>query len=212
MWSDRFLQGGAQRNRDTEIMFKRRAVLTMGLGAMASAGFAAAPSFGWADTAPQAPRGLATQSQFRSVAMNNLHTGESMEAVYWDGGDYLPDVLDAVNLHLRDYRTGDIHPIDPQLLDLLDSVSQLTGTKAPFEVISGFRSAATNAMLHEHSAEVAKKSFHVQGMAIDVRLADVELRHLHAAARSLGRGGVGYYPDSNVVHLDVGPVRSWSGT
>ena len=67
--------------------------------------------------------------------MNNLHTGESMEAVYWDGGDYLPDVLDAVNLHLRDYRTGDIHPIDPQLLDLLDSVSQLTGTKAPFEVL-----------------------------------------------------------------------------
>jgi len=184
-------------------MFKRRAVLTMGLGAMASAGFAAAPSFGWASTAPQ--------NQFRSVSMNNLHTGESMEAVYWDGGDYLPDVLDAVNLHLRDYRTGDIHPIDPRLLDLLDSVSQLTQSKAPFEVISGFRSAATNALLHERSAEVAKKSFHVQGMAIDVRLADVELRHLHAAARSLGRGGVGYYPDSNFVHLDVGPVRAWSG-
>jgi uncharacterized protein YcbK (DUF882 family) len=196
--------GGAQRNGDTDIMFKRRAVLTMGLGAMASAGFAAAPSFGWADTAPQ--------SQFRSVSMNNLHTGESMEAVYWDGGDYLPDVLDAVNLHLRDYRTGDVHPIDPKLLDLLDSLSQLTDTKAPFEVISGFRSAATNALLHERSAEVAKKSFHVQGMAIDVRLADVELRHLHAAAHSLGRGGVGYYPDSNFVHLDVGPVRSWSGT
>jgi uncharacterized protein YcbK (DUF882 family) len=194
-------------------MFKRRAVLTMGLGAMASAGFAAAPSFGWADTAPQTlgPQTLGPQSQFRSVAMNNLHTGESMEAVYWDGGDYVPDVLDAVNLHLRDYRTGDVHPIDPQLLDLLDAVSQLTETKAPFEVISGFRSAATNAMLHERSAEVAKKSFHVQGMAIDVRLADVELRHLHAAAHSLGRGGVGYYPDSNFVHLDVGPVRSWSG-
>jgi uncharacterized protein YcbK (DUF882 family) len=195
--------GGAQRNGDTDNMFKRRAVLTMGLGAMASAGFAAAPSFGWASAPPQ--------NQFRSVSMNNLHTGESMEAVYWDGGDYLPDVLDAVNLHLRDYRTGDIHPIDPRLLDLLDQVSQLTGAKAPFEVISGFRSAATNAMLHERSAEVAKKSFHVQGMAIDVRLADVELRHLHAAAHSLGRGGVGYYPDSNFVHLDVGPVRSWSG-
>jgi uncharacterized protein YcbK (DUF882 family) len=201
--------GGAQRNGDTDIMFKRRAVLTMGLGAMASAGFAAAPTFGWADIAPQVG---APSSQFRSVSMNNLHTGESMEAVYWDGGDYLPDVLDAVNLHLRDYRTGDVHPIDPRLLDLLDSVSQLTDAKAPFEVISGFRSAATNALLHERSAEVAKKSFHVQGMAIDVRLADVELRHLHAAARSLGRGGVGYYPDSNFVHLDVGPVRSWSGT
>ena len=135
-------------------MFKRRAVLTMGLGAMATAGFAAAPSFGWAETDPQGP---VPQSQFRSVAMNNLHTGKSMQAVYWDGGDYLPDVLDAVNLHLRDYRTGDVHPIDPQLLDLLDSVAQLTG-KAPFEVISGFRSAATDAMLHERSAEVAKKT------------------------------------------------------
>jgi len=200
-------------------MFKRRAILTMGLGAMASAGFAATPSFGWAETVSPglAPQGLApvsgvAQSQFRSVAMNNLHTGESMEAVYWDGGDYVPDVLDAVNVHLRDYRTGDVHPIDTRLLDLLDSVSQLTETKTPFEVISGFRSARTNALLHERSAEVAQKSFHVQGMAIDVRLPDVELRHLHAAARSLGRGGVGFYPDSNFVHLDVGPVRSWSGT
>ena len=189
-------------------MFKRRAVLTMGLGAMASAGFAASPSFGWAEAAAQKP----AQPQFRSVSLSNLHTGESMEGVYWDGGDYVPEVLDAVNLHLRDYRTGDVHPIDPQLLDLLDSVSELTGTKTPFEVISGFRSAKTNAMLHERSAEVAQKSFHVQGMAIDVRLGDVELRHLHEAARSLGRGGVGYYPESNFVHLDVGPVRSWSGT
>jgi uncharacterized protein YcbK (DUF882 family) len=189
-------------------MFKRRAVLTMGLGAIASAGFAAWPSFGWAEVATPKP----AQPQFRSVSLNNLHTGESMDGVYWDGGDYVPEVLDAVNLHLRDYRTGDVHQIDPQLLDLLDSVSELTGTKTPFEVISGFRSAKTNAMLHEHSAEVAQKSFHVQGMAIDVRLGDVELRHLHEAARSLGRGGVGYYPESNFVHLDVGPVRSWSGT
>jgi uncharacterized protein YcbK (DUF882 family) len=197
-------------------MLERRAVLTMGLGAIASAGLAAAPSLSWADTAsagqPAPVVQTTAQTQFRSVAMNNLHTGESMEAVYWDGGDYLPDVLDAVNLHLRDYRTGDVHPIDPRLLDLLDSVSVLTQAKSPFEVISGYRSARTNAILHERSAEVAQKSFHVQGMAIDVRLPDIELRHLHAAARSLGRGGVGYYPESNFVHLDVGPVRSWSGT
>ena len=190
-------------------MFKRRALLTMGLGAMASAGFASAPSFGWADTLTQS---TTPQPQFRSVSMNNLHTGEQMAAVYWDGGDYVPEVLDAVNVHLRDYRTGDVHPIDTRLLDLLDSISELTETKSPFEVISGFRSAKTNALLHERSAEVAQKSFHVQGMAIDVRLADVELRHLHAAAQSLGRGGVGFYPDSNFVHLDVGPVRAWSGT
>jgi len=147
----------------------------------------------------------------RSVAFDNLHTGESIEAVYWDAGDYVPDVLDAVNLHLRDYRNGEIHQIDPRLLDLLDSVADLTGTKARFQVISGYRSPQTNAMLHERSAEVAKKSFHIQGMAIDVRLPDVELRHLHAAAQSLGQGGVGYYPESNFVHIDVGPVRTWQG-
>jgi uncharacterized protein YcbK (DUF882 family) len=153
----------------------------------------------------------AAGSDMRSVALDNLHTGESMQAVYWEQGDYIPDVLDAVNVHLRDYRTGDIHPIDPQLLDLLDAVSNLTGARTPFQVISGYRSPRTNAMLHERSAEVAKKSFHMSGMAIDIRLPQVDLYHLHAAAVSLGRGGVGYYPDSNFVHVDVGPVRQWHG-
>ncbi len=147
----------------------------------------------------------------RTVALDNLHTGESMEAVYWADGDYIPDVLDAVNIQLRDFRSGDVHPIDPRLLDLLDAVNTLTGTQSKFQVISGYRSAATNAMLRERSEEVAKKSFHIQGMAIDVRLPDVDLYRLHEAGLSLGRGGVGFYPDSNFVHLDVGPVRTWSG-
>ncbi len=151
-------------------------------------------------------------ADIRSVALDNLHTeGESMEAVYWDQGDYIPDVLDAVNTHLRDFRTGDVHIIDPRLLDLLDSVSILTEAKSPFQVISGYRSPATNAMLHERSDEVAKKSFHMSGMAIDIRLPGVDLSHLHAAALTLGRGGVGYYPESNFVHIDVGPVREWRG-
>jgi uncharacterized protein YcbK (DUF882 family) len=147
----------------------------------------------------------------RTVALNNLHTGESMEAVYWEGGDYIPDVLDAVNVHLRDYRTGDVHPIDPRLLDLLDAVTAMTGATAQFQVISGYRSAATNAMLRERSEEVAKKSFHMSGMAIDVRLPGVDLSRLHGAAVSLARGGVGYYPESNFVHMDVGPLRTWHG-
>ncbi len=199
----------------------------MGLGCAASASLAAVPGVSLAQavasaansaaadtlTAPLiASAGVARKNVMRSVALDNLHTGESMEAVYWDDGAYLPDVLDAVNLQLRDYRTGDVHPIDPRLLDLLDDVAAKTGTKASFQVISGYRSPKTNAMLHERSAEVAQKSFHVQGMAIDVRLPDIELRHLHAVAQSLGRGGVGFYPDSNFVHIDVGPVRAWQGT
>ncbi len=147
----------------------------------------------------------------RSVALDNLHTGEKIEAVYWEDGDYIPDVLDAVNIQLRDYRTGDVYPIHPQLLDLLDDLNSLTGTQGKFEVISGYRSAATNALLRERSEEVAKHSFHMSGMAIDIRLPDVDLARLHAAALSLGRGGVGYYPYSNFVHVDVGPVRTWYG-
>ncbi len=185
-------------------MFVRRTLLKAGLGAAVGVGLTAAPLLGWAES-PAAPT-------MRSVALDNLHTGESIEAVYWADGDYIPDVLDAVNFHLRDFRTGDVHQIDPRLLDLLDTVNTRTGTKARFQVISGYRSAATNAMLHERSEEVAKKSFHMSGMAIDVRLPDVELSHLHSAAASLELGGVGYYPESDFVHMDVGPVRAWEGS
>jgi len=206
-------------------MLERRSLLKLGTSAI-GAGLIGAPTLAFADIKPTLPVAAppiaaatspatpiaapASAPDFRCVSMQNLHTGESLQGVYWDGG-YVPEVLDAVNVHLRDYRTGDVHTIDPALLDLLDAVSTLTETKSPFQVISGFRSAKTNAMLHERSDEVAKKSFHIQGMAIDIRLPDVELAHLHAAALSLGRGGVGYYPDSNFVHIDVGPVRTWQG-
>ncbi len=179
-------------------LFGRRSLLKLGLGAL-GAGLAS-PSLA-----------LAGGVDTRSVALDNLHTGESLRAVYWERGEYIPDVLDVVNKHLRDFRTGEVHPIDPRLLDLLDAVTALTGAGAPFQVISGYRSPATNAMLHERSEGVAKKSFHMSGMAIDIRLPGVDLRHLHAAALSLARGGVGYYPDSNFVHMDVGPVREWRG-
>ena len=187
----------------------RRNLLKLGIGAMASASLIAAPAFAHAAdiASTKAPTG-----GLRCVAMDNLHTGETMEAVYWEQGDYIPDVLDAVNAHLRDFRTGDVHPIDTRLLDLLDQISDRVQTKARFQVISGFRSQATNAMLHEQSAEVAKKSLHTQGMAIDVRLPDVALEHLHNAALSICAGGVGFYPESNFVHLDVGPVRTWRGS
>lgn len=181
-------------------MYGRRSLLKFGLGAM-GAGLVA-PALAFADT---------STADMRAVSLDNLHTGEKLQAVYWEQGEYIPDVLDAVNEHLRDYRTGEIHPINPRLLDVLDTLTALTGANASFQVISGYRSAATNAMLHERSEEVAKKSFHIRGMAIDIRLPGVDLSHLHAAALSLGRGGVGYYPDSNFIHVDVGPVREWRG-
>ena len=147
----------------------------------------------------------------RSITLKNVHTDEKLEAVYFDKGEYVPDALEAVNKVLRDFRTGDVHPIDPRLLDVITEVRTRIGSKSPFQVISGYRSPQTNAMLREQSADVAQHSFHMEGKAIDVFLDDVELEHLHRAALSLGRGGVGYYP-ARFVHLDVGPVRQWQGT
>ena len=145
----------------------------------------------------------------RSVAFHNLHTGESLNTVHWEQGAYVRDALSEVNHVLRDFRTGDVHPIDPGLLDLLDSLSARLETRSPFHVISGYRSPKTNAMLHERSNGVASKSLHMKGLAIDIRLADVDLARLHQAALDLRGGGVGYYPSSDFVHVDVGPVRRW---
>jgi uncharacterized protein YcbK (DUF882 family) len=110
---------------------------------------------------------------------------------------------------MRDFRTGDVHPIDPSLLDLLHDLASLTETRSPFEIISAYRSPATNAALKSHSDGVASKSLHLLGQAIDVRLGDTPLKHLRSAALARRRGGVGYYPGSNFVHVDTGRVRAW---
>jgi uncharacterized protein YcbK (DUF882 family) len=150
----------------------------------------------------------------RRVKFHNLHTDEKLDAVFWENGQYVPDALHAVNRVLRDFRTGDMHQMDPGLLNLLVALNDKTETSSPFYVISGYRSPKTNALLRDEGGAgtgVAKKSLHMQGQAIDIRLADVNLAYVHKAALSLGRGGVGYYPTSDFVHVDVGPVRQWSG-
>ena len=147
----------------------------------------------------------------RSITLKNIHTDEALEAVYWENGQYVPDALEAVNKVLRDFRTGDVHPIEPGLLDLITDLRARVGSSSPFHVISGYRSPQTNAMLREQSAEVAQHSLHMDGKAIDIVLEDVDTDRLHLAALSLARGGVGYYP-GRFVHIDVGPVRHWQGT
>jgi uncharacterized protein YcbK (DUF882 family) len=147
----------------------------------------------------------------RKVSLRNLHTEECLDTVYFEDGQYIPDAMHKVRHVLRDFRNGAQHEIEPQLIDLLDTIRARTGTHQPFHVISGYRSPQTNAMLqdeHEHSG-VATHSLHMQGEAIDIRLPDVALDHLRNAAFGLQRGGVGYYPASNFVHVDVGDVRHW---
>ena len=145
----------------------------------------------------------------RRVALHNLHTDEKVDAVYFDQGRYVPDALAAVNHVLRDFRNNEVHPMRPELMDLLHTLSARVESRSTYNVISGYRSPATNAMLHERSTGVATKSLHMQGMAMDIRLPGVELASLRRAALGLQRGGVGYYPSSDFVHVDVGRVRSW---
>ena len=156
---------------------------------------------------------FAMDQSVRALSFDNIHTGERLELEYWREGAYLPEALSAVNRILRDFRTGDIRPIAPQLLDLLYGLRGTLETRAPVSVISGYRSPATNAMLRgerEHSG-VAAKSLHMQGMAIDIRITGRSLASIHSAALAMRGGGVGYYPVSDFVHVDVGRVRTWSG-
>ncbi len=145
----------------------------------------------------------------RRLAFHNLHTGESADLVYWADGSYVSDALGHIDHLLRDFRTGDTHPIDRRLLDLLVQVGGRLDSREPFQVISGYRSPATNAMLASSSEGVARHSLHMDGMAIDIRVPGRSLADLHRAALGLRSGGVGYYPASDFVHVDVGRVRSW---
>jgi uncharacterized protein YcbK (DUF882 family) len=191
-------------------VLQRRTLIKLGLGAGATAAFGLTTAAG-AQTLSSFGEPVMDMAP-RKVALHNLHTGESLHAIYWEEGRYVPGALAAVNKVLRDFRTGDEHMMDPRLLDLLSAVHGKVEGREPFQVISGYRSPKTNAMLHGLSHEVATGSLHMKGMAIDVRVEGVELRHLQAAALDLGRGGVGYYPTSDFVHMDVGAVRRWNGS
>lgn len=145
----------------------------------------------------------------RALAFRNLHTGEKLDTVYWADGRYLPDAMRHINWLLRDFRTDQIHPMDPALLDLLTDLQARLHTREPFQVVSGYRSPETNAMLASLSDGVAQNSQHLLGKAIDIRVPGRRLDHVRAAATSLRRGGVGYYPRSDFVHVDTGRVRYW---
>ncbi|HTV94459.1 MAG TPA: DUF882 domain-containing protein [Steroidobacteraceae bacterium] len=185
-------------------MLSRRRLIT---AASAWAGVSAATAW--------VPRALAASAEaapvLKRVKLNNLHTPESLDIVFRRGNDYIPEALERIQVLLRDYRTGDQHPIDPRLLDYLHEAARRAGVDPEFGVISGYRSARTNAMLHARSSEVATHSLHMEGRAIDVRLAGVDCADLAAAALELSRGGVGYYRHSDFVHLDTGRFRTWRG-
>jgi uncharacterized protein YcbK (DUF882 family) len=158
---------------------------------------------------PVLARGLMAPAAGRELSFLNLHTGERLKAEYWHNGRYVPDALRAVAVVLRDYRNNKIHPIDPQLLDVIHRLHATVGSAAPFNVISGYRSPESNALMHEASAGVAAHSLHMEGRAIDIRLPGTGLSLVHQAALAMRSGGVGYYPEDDFVHVDTGAVRCW---
>jgi len=145
----------------------------------------------------------------RKLKFYNLHTGEHLNATYWVDGVYVADEMRAINRILRDFRTGEVQPMDRHLMDVLFALQHKVDKRGAFHVISGYRSPKTNAKLHHRSNGVATRSLHMRGKAIDIRLPGVNLRHLRQAALSLHAGGVGYYPNSNFIHVDTGRPRFW---
>ncbi len=171
----------------------RRSLLALGLGAAALA-------------LPRVGRAAGAE---RRIGLVNLHTGERVTATYWADGALVPEALARIDRLMRDHRNDRVTAIDPHLIDDLYRLREAVGGSGSFELISGFRSAETNAALAARVEGVAENSFHVRGQAADVRLPGVDLLRLRAAARSLNAGGVGYYPFSDFLHLDRGPVRFW---
>ena len=147
----------------------------------------------------------------RSLSLFNPHTKEGFEGIYWCDGDYVSNALNNVNHIMRDIRTNDVKPIDTHLLDLIFSISIKLKPEAPFRVISGYRSPKTNTLLRKRGNGAAKKSYHIKGQAVDIRLPGYRTSVLRRSAYELKKGGVGYYPKRRFVHIDVGPVRYWTG-
>lgn len=151
----------------------------------------------------------AVPSTQRTLAFHHTHTGERAEITYWRDGEYLAEELRSLDHLLRDHRTGESTRMDRDLLDMLYALQLGLGEPGEFEIISAYRSPKTNEMLRSKSGGVAKRSLHMQGKAIDIRLCGCELKRLRKTALSIKAGGVGYYPKSNFIHVDTGRVRYW---
>ncbi|MEM7189495.1 MAG: DUF882 domain-containing protein [Pseudomonadota bacterium] len=178
----------------------RRALIggMAGLGVAGSTqAFAAAPSI------------LTGAGDFRSLKLINNRTAERLDTVYWVEGTYIPEAMEAVNYVLRDWREGLMIQIDPKAIDIMAATQNLLRTSEPFEVVSGYRSAKTNAMLRSRSRGVARNSYHTRGMAVDLTMKTRTAREVARAAKSLSAGGVGTYSRSKFTHVDSGPVRDW---
>jgi uncharacterized protein YcbK (DUF882 family) len=177
----------------------RRAVL----GAFAATTITAAPTFA------NAAGFLRGAGDIRRIRMTSPRTGEHLDTIYWIEGEYIQDALNEISLFMRDWRTDEVKSISPNTIDIMAASHNLLESHEPYLLLSGYRTAATNAMLRRRSKKVARNSRHMKGQAADLRLSSRSVSQIFNAAKACGGGGVGKYSRSNFVHMDCGPVRNW---
>lgn len=147
----------------------------------------------------------------RELHFYNLYTHEDLKIIYWREGWHIPEALAEINHIFRDIRTGKVKAINKKLLDLLFNIRKNINVDKPFHIISGYRSPSSNAILRKKQKNVAKNSLHMYGKAVDVRVPGFSSKTLRQEAKKLELGGVGYYPNTHFVHVDVGKIRYWRG-
>jgi uncharacterized protein YcbK (DUF882 family) len=150
------------------------------------------------------------ESRDHLLQLYNTHTAERIEIVYRHDDQYIPGALAKLDYFLRDHRTGNVRHFDPRLYDILsDLTSSIGDPEGEIDIVCGYRTPSTNESLRAHTTGVAKNSLHIQAEAIDLRMPGIDTLKLRKAALALHRGGVGYYPHSDFIHVDVGRVRQW---
>ena len=181
--------------------FSRRFIL----GAFAASAITAAPTF------TKAAGFLRGAGDIRSLNIISRRTGERFKGIYCIDNKYIPEVLEEINFVMRDWRRNEIKAIDRRTIDIIAASHNLLDTDEPYTLLSGYRSAKTNAMLRRRSRSVARHSLHMTGQAADVRLSSRSVKQVYRAAAKCSGGGVGRYYRSGFVHMDCGPIRRWRG-
>ncbi len=179
--------------------FKRRGFLG------AAVAFLATPAVAL-PVAPQRPH-----RRTRRLFMRSPHTGETLKTTFWANGSYINNALSEINWFMRDWREESAITIDPRVIDLLSALHSKLRTNKPLQLLSGYRSPKTNALLHATSSSVSPRSLHMVGMAADIALSDRTIDEIIGAAAASGAGGIGRYAGSNFVHIDCGRPRRWEG-
>lgn len=179
--------------------FTRRGLL----GVFAATAVAAAP------TCSNAFGFLRGAGDIRRIRMYSGRTGESLDTIYWIEGNYIPEALNEITYFMRDWRSDKTKDIDPRTIDIAAAAHRLLDVSEPYMLLSGYRTAQTNAMLRSSSRGVARNSLHMRGQAADLRLRSRSVSQMYRAAAACEAGGVGKYSRSNFVHMDCGPIRTW---